>query len=105
VAPDFVSSLNYYHLKIVLIIECTDAICRVPYTVLSLRLSILYLRTCVGLGYGKKGKKQGFALFFRQKKERESERFPFFFLMSFPEPTNIGFYIYNSSGHNISHNP
>jgi len=25
--------------------------------------------------------------------------------MSFPEPTNIGFYIYNSSGHNISHNP
>lgn len=28
-------------------------ICRVPLQVLSLRLSILYLRTCVGLGYGK----------------------------------------------------
>jgi hypothetical protein len=27
-------------------------ICRVPLQVLSLRLSILYLRTCVGLGYG-----------------------------------------------------
>jgi hypothetical protein len=39
---------------VVLIIECTHAICRVPYLVLSLRLSILYLRTCVGLGYGNK---------------------------------------------------
>jgi len=29
-------------------------ICRVPLQVLSLRLSILYLRTCVGLGYGRK---------------------------------------------------
>jgi len=27
-------------------------ICRVPLQALSLRLSILYLRTCVGLGYG-----------------------------------------------------
>lgn len=37
---------------VILIIECTDVVCRVPYIVLSLRLSILYLRTCVGLGYG-----------------------------------------------------
>jgi len=29
-------------------------ICRVPLQALSLRLSILYLRTCVGLGYGNK---------------------------------------------------
>jgi len=39
---------------VILIIECTDVVCRVPYIVLSHRLSILYLRTCVGLGYGKK---------------------------------------------------
>jgi len=38
---------------VILIIECTDVVCRVPYIVLSHRLSILYLRTCVGLGYGK----------------------------------------------------
>ena len=37
---------------VILIIECTDVVCRVPYIVLSHRLSILYLRTCVGLGYG-----------------------------------------------------
>jgi len=28
-------------------------VCRVPSHTLALRLSILYLRTCVGLGYGK----------------------------------------------------
>jgi len=37
---------------VILLIECTDAVCRVPYIVLSHRLSILYPRTCVGLGYG-----------------------------------------------------
>jgi hypothetical protein len=41
---------------VILIIKCTDVVCRVPYIVLSHRLSILYLRTCVGLGYGNKKK-------------------------------------------------
>jgi len=35
-----------------LLIKCKEAFCRVPYAVLSQRLSILYLNTCVGLGYG-----------------------------------------------------
>lgn len=36
----------------ILIVKLTDTICRVPSQALSLRLSILYLRTCVGLRYG-----------------------------------------------------
>lgn len=46
--PDYVSP----YIMVILLIECTDAFCRVPYIVLSHRLSILYPRTCVGLGYG-----------------------------------------------------
>jgi hypothetical protein len=47
-----VCHLYIFLIKVILIIERTDEVCRVPYPVLSLRLSILYLRTCVGLGYG-----------------------------------------------------
>ena len=32
--------------------EVTDAICLVPSTLFTLRLSMLYLSTSVGLGYG-----------------------------------------------------
>jgi len=34
------------------IVKLMKTTCRVPLQVLSLRLSILYLRTCDGLGYG-----------------------------------------------------
>jgi len=34
------------------LVELIEAICRVPWRALSLRLSILYLRTSVGLKYG-----------------------------------------------------
>jgi hypothetical protein len=56
---------------VILIIKCTDVICRVPYIVLSHRLSILYLRTCVGLGYGK-----------RKKWREKSKIFPVIFFFS-----------------------
>ncbi len=64
---------------VILIIECTDAVCRVPYTVLSHRLSILYPRTCVGLGYGNKSH-------------------------YFPGPVITGLSVINSSVSSISHN-
>jgi hypothetical protein len=35
-----------------LIVKLLRTTCRVPLQLLALRLSILYLRTCVGLGYG-----------------------------------------------------
>jgi len=35
-----------------LIVKLMRRTCRVPLQLLALRLSILYLRTCVGLGYG-----------------------------------------------------
>jgi len=37
---------------VVLIFDCPDAVCRVHCDVVTLHLIILYLRTCVGLGYG-----------------------------------------------------
>ena len=39
-------------IMVILLVKLTDVFCLVPYTVVSHRLSILYPRTCVGLGYG-----------------------------------------------------
>jgi len=65
---------------VILLIECTDVVCRVPYIALSHRLSILYPRTCVGLGYGNQSH-------------------------YFPDPVITGFSVINSSVGSISHKP
>ena len=42
----------YLYILVPLIVKLMRTSCRVPLQLLALRLSILYLRTCVGLGYG-----------------------------------------------------
>ena len=44
--------LLHINFLVPLIVKLMRTTCRVPLQLLALRLSILYLRTCVGLGYG-----------------------------------------------------